>query len=184
MTKDIGRGPEFVSFDEERHGLKLSVPEGEQGLIKLVGTMPVFTDYYVGKKFAGEECTHVDMATIRFAKKFRDKYGLAFGIYNMFFGNEKQGRKLCPEKNCSDILGIIRFKIAAVTDLDGELVKIGSVAPPALYELLIATNREIAVCLKHREIAKETRSKRRKKGNLIEFPLSINFFRGFDPAND
>ena len=186
MPKKSGPKPEHISFDEAKH-IGMAALLGETSIERMIGSIRPLVESYAGKKLADKEVEYVDISAIRFAREFRERYGLAFGMYNIFYGNEVQGDRLCLKPKCQEILAVIRFRIVAVTDLEGELCKIGSIAPPELYEMLIATNRDIALCLKHRDWARENIDRNKKElkaGGLVALPTPISLFEGHKPAND
>lgn len=186
MPKKSGPRPEHISFDDEKH-VGIAALLGESSVEKMIGSVEPLAKSYAGRKLAGLEVAYVDINTVRFAQKFREKYGLSFGIYNIFYGKEAQGEKLCSKSKCQEVLAVIRYKIVAVTDIDGDLCKIGSIAPPELYEMLMSTNRDIAMCLKHRRLAVVNPDRPKKEvpaGKLVELPLPSNILDILDPAND
>ena len=186
MPKKSGPKPEHISFDDEKH-TGISALIGEQSVEKMIGSVEPLVKSYAGRKLADKDVAYVDISTIRFSREFKEKYGLSFGIYNIFYGNEAQGERLCLKPKCTEILALIRFRIVAVTDLDGELCKIGSIAPPELYEVLMHTNRDIAICLKHRDWARVNIDRPKEeapKGELLELPFPVSLLDDLDPAND
>lgn len=186
MPKRRDQKPEHVSFEDELH-VGIGPLLGETSVEKMIGSIQPLVKSYAGRKSAGKEVGYVDISTVRFNKEFRKKYGLSFGIYNIFYGREAQGEKLCLTPRCTEILAVIRYRIAAVTDIDGELCKIGSIAPPELYEMLMATNTDVAICLKHRDWARENIDRPKKPlkaAKLVGLPWPVRLLDILDPAND